>query len=517
MSFHRCDSSPTLAAALVALACSGCPGSAPSTPAAPEPSAAAAASPPRPASPPPAPSPWPVRGFVSFGAAESRCEEASGRASIELVLALEGGERLTDELRVPLVATCGGAPLGADLRLEPEEVAFGAGSAAGARARVELVITDDRRPERDVEVALELRPPPGASVGEPARHRLTVTDDDPLIITTIAGGDQTRYEPEGRMREVVRIGACRALALAGDGTIYFTDARRPRAVAPDGTVRTLPLLKRYPSSSKLLPWGNYRSAEGLALTPTGDALLVADRVNSCVVRVELGSCVVTIVAGDGGALQGAADDQPRMGAIGEPRALAFGPEGTLYMIEARSNQILELDLAGGTRRVVAGGGAPDALGDGGPATSAYLRGPEALCVGRDGAIFISEASGHRIRRVDADGVISTVAGTGSSGAAGDGGPAVEAQLHSPHGLAIDGSGNLFIADTNNHSVRRIDASTGRITTVAGTGSPGLSGDGGPATSAQLQFPEGVTVSEDGLTLFVTDTRNKRIRRIGPPE
>ena len=131
-----------------------------------------------------------------------------------------------------------------------------------------------------------------------------------------------------------------------------------------------------------------------------------------------------------------------------------------------------------------------------------------------GNFYIADASNHRIRKVDSTGTITTVAGTaGEFGFGGDGGPAVEAALYNPRGVAVDSAGNFYIADTRNHRIRKVD-STGTITTVAGTGEFGFSGDEGPATTARLAFPYGVAVDSAG-SLYIADTNNHRIRKLTP--
>ena len=153
------------------------------------------------------------------------------------------------------------------------------------------------------------------------------------------------------------------------------------------------------------------------------------------------------------------------------------------------------------------------LGDGGPAADARLSPPSYTAVDAAGNVYVSDRENYRVRRVDAEtGVISTLAGTGERGYAGDGGPAAAAQLNLPAGLAVDASGNVFVADSYNHRVRRIDAGTGVISTLAGTGERGSGGDGGPAAAARLNLPAGLAVDASG-NVFVADTGGGRVRRI----
>ena len=166
----------------------------------------------------------------------------------------------------------------------------------------------------------------------------------------------------------------------------------------------------------------------------------------------------------------------------------------------------------GVITTVAGNGVGGFSGDGGPATSASLNGPVGVAVDGGGNLLIADNGNHRIRRLAAGtGVITTVAGTGARGFSGDGGPGTSARLQYPTGLAMDGGGNLFIADQQNHRIRRMAAGTGIITTVAGNGVQGFSGDGGLATSAHLNHPTELVL--DGSDVIIADAHNHRIRRV----
>lgn len=151
-------------------------------------------------------------------------------------------------------------------------------------------------------------------------------------------------------------------------------------------------------------------------------------------------------------------------------------------------------------------------GDGGPATAASLQLPRTMAADFAGNVYLIDTYNHRVRRIDRQGVITTIGGTGVAGYSGDGGPAIEARFDTPHGIAADPAGNVYVADPPNQRIRRIDAATGIVTTVAGNGTSGFSGDGGPATAAQLRYPKGVEVSPDG-SLYIADNNNHRVRRV----
>src|SRR5688572_18145227 len=158
---------------------------------------------------------------------------------------------------------------------------------------------------------------------------------------------------------------------------------------------------------------------------------------------------------------------------------------------------------------LAGTGSQGFSGDGGPATQAQLNDPTGIARGPDGALYICDTGNHRIRRVTPDGRIATIAGNGQGGWSGDGGPAIAAQLNEPYEVRFDVAGNIFWVERLSHTVRRLDPKTGIVTTIAGNGTAGFSGDGGPATRAQLNDPHSIGFDQQG-DLFICDVKNHRL-------
>lgn len=188
------------------------------------------------------------------------------------------------------------------------------------------------------------------------------------------------------------------------------------------------------------------------------------------------------------------------------------PFHTMRLLLTLALLVQSVSAAEWTISTFAGNGTPGGSGDGGPATAAQIDNPFGVVRGPDGAIWFCEYTGQRIRRVAADGTISTIAGTGKKGYSGDGGPALQATFNLPHELRFDAKGDLYVVDMTNHVVRKIDMKTKIITTFAGTGVAGYSGDGGPAAKAQFKSPHSIQFGPDG-SLYVCDIGNNVIRKI----
>ncbi|MGE5548948.1 MAG: OmpL47-type beta-barrel domain-containing protein, partial [Bacteroidota bacterium] len=241
--------------------------------------------------------------------------------------------------------------------------------------------------------------------------------------------------------------------------------------------------------------------------PSGRVLYLGDGSRRSTKSI---SAIITTVAGMGmGGYAG--DGVPATAAkLYYPSGVAIGPEGSIYITDQNRIRRVGPD---GIIATIAGTGVGGYSGDGGPAREAKMTISHGVAIGPDGSIFISDTDNNRIRRVDPDGIITTIAGTGVAGYSGDGGPATAAMIDNPYGVAICPDGGIYISDYGNHRIRRVDPN-GIITTIAGTGQQGYSGDAGPATEAMLSGPKGVAVGPDG-SICIADSNNSRIRRVGP--
>ena len=244
---------------------------------------------------------------------------------------------------------------------------------------------------------------------------------------------------------------------------------------------------------------------------SGGNLYVAETSNHMIRKVDT-SGVITTIAGTGA--QGFSGDNGLAAAatLDSPQGLALDSGGNLYIADTHNHRIRRLTVATGFISTIAGSGAAGFSGDNGPALTAELDLPTALVLDPANNLYFADTANHRIRRIDAvTGVLTTLAGNGTQGFAGDSGPATSASIDSPAGLAIS-AGNLYLADTHNHRVRKIALSTGIITSLAGDGTEGFSGDGALASEASLALPRGLTADTVG-NLYLADAENHRIRRI----
>jgi len=356
-------------------------------------------------------------------------------------------------------------------------------------------------------------------IADSYNHRIRKVSPDG-IITTVAGDGFTddysrgRFSGDGGPATSASLNFPVGVAVDAARNLYIADFgnHRIRKVSPSGTISTVAGNGVYkfggdggPAVSASLNW-----PVKVAVDAAGN-LYIADIYNNRIRRVSPSGTISTVAGGGTWAFSG--DGGPATSAsLALPVDVAADAAGNLYIADMNNNRVRKVS-PGGIITTVAGNAAQRYSGDGGPATSASLFLPHGVAVDSSGNLYIADQYNNRIRKVSAGGIITTVAGNGAKAFSGDGGPAANASLAAPVGVAVDGSGNLYIADWGNNRLRKVSAA-GTITTVAGNGIAGFSGDGGPATSASLSWPEGVGVDAAG-NLYIADSNNERIRKVSP--
>jgi uncharacterized protein (TIGR03437 family) len=333
------------------------------------------------------------------------------------------------------------------------------------------------------------------------------------IIRTVAGDGYLQAVGDGLAATSALLFQPWGVALDGFANLYIADTgtNRVRQVGPSGTIRTFAgtgLAGPGPDQTSATR-SNLYSPMSVAPGPSG-TLYIADTNNHRVRAVD-GNGLISTVAGTGVAGRGAEGLPAAQMNLRAPRGVCLDRAGTLYIVDTGNHRVLRV-LPGATQ-IAAGNGSPGDAGDGGAAALAQLNMPGACTLDTAGNLFVADTGSHRIRKVTPAGGITTVAGTGVAGSAGDEGPATAAQLNAPAGIAVEDDGNLFVADTQNHRIRQVTPD-GVIPTVAGQGSPGFSGAGGPAASAQLYGPAGLVLDGAG-DLYFADSGNNRVRRLVP--
>ena len=333
-----------------------------------------------------------------------------------------------------------------------------------------------------------------------------------FIIRTVAGTtDVTEGSPAISADFLIPSG----LAVDAAGNVYVADSwvRRVRKIDSSGLINTVAGTGEWGYRGDGGPAIEARfyasSPRDVAVDANGN-LFVSDTNRYRVRKIDTEGIISTVAgtgewgfSGDGGPATRAR--------IGNPFGVTVDSSGNLFFADASTNRVRKVDTAG-IISSVAGTGERGFSGDGGPATEAQLYFPIALAVAPSGDLYLADRSNQRVRRIDTSGVISTIAGTGERGFGGDGGVATEAQLSNPTGIAIDTSGNVYVADSSNNRVRKI-APSGIITTIAGTGERGSEGDGGPGTSAKIDGPSALAVDAAGNLYLAEHSQSRRIRKV----
>lgn len=336
-----------------------------------------------------------------------------------------------------------------------------------------------------------------------------------FTISSVAGIGASGFTGDGGSATAANLAFPAGITFDNSGNFYIGDTAnsRVRKVDTNGVITTFAGTGDFGDfgDSGVATKAGMNRPYAVAFDKAGN-LYIADTYNDAIRKVAASSGIISTIAGT---TQGFGGDGG--GATGSllntPTALVLDAAGNLYIADTNNHRIRKVGTDGNITTFAGNGNAAD-FGDGGPATSASLNSPEGLAIDNAGNIYVADTASHRIRKITPDGTITTVAGNGSGGFQGDGGPATAASLYYPKGIAVDPlSGNLYIADWLNSRIRVVTPD-GKIYTVAGNGQYAYYGDGGPATSAALRFPWGIAVDASGK-VYVADDENSTIRLLTP--
>jgi uncharacterized protein (TIGR03437 family) len=340
---------------------------------------------------------------------------------------------------------------------------------------------------------------------------LTAASAQSQTITTYAGNGAVSFSGDGGLASSAALNHPKGLAFDGSGNLYIADSDnyRVRQVSPTGVITTIAGTGNnvYSGDGGNPLFASFSDLSGVAVDFSGN-IYIADSSNRRIRKIANG--IVTTIAGIG--VQGfSGDGGPATSAmLGRAEAIAVDTGGNLYYADSVNQRIRKI-ASSGIISTVAGNGVAGYSGDGGPATSASLNFPVGLALDSAGNIYIADANNSRVRKVTPGGIISTIAGNGQEGFSGDGGAAVSASLNLPSDVLVDGGGNLYIADAGNNRIRKV-TSSGQISTIAGTANNGFAGDGGPAAQATLNYPWGLAMDASG-GLYLSEDSNSRVRKI----
>ncbi len=331
-------------------------------------------------------------------------------------------------------------------------------------------------------------------------------------ITTVAGNGTQINSGDGIMAISTGIYYTGGLAIDIAGNLYFADEGNSiiRKVSNNGIISTVAGTGKWGHSGDggLATTATLKNPIGIALDNWGN-LYIADEGNSCIRKVNTAGIITTVAgngtigySGDGGVATSAN--------LNTPYGVAADSKGNFFVADYGNNCIRKIDSTGFIS-TFAGTGVAGFSGDGGIATKAKLYQPYSIAFDKVGSLFIADYYNQRIRKINSDGIITTIAGNGKYGYGGDGGLAINATLLYPSGMAVDTAGNVYIADNNNSRIRMVNGA-GIISTVAGNGTKGYSGDEGQAVSAEIYNPNNVIVDNWG-NLYISDSWNNRVRKI----
>lgn len=338
-------------------------------------------------------------------------------------------------------------------------------------------------------------------------------------IKTFAGNGARGFEGDGAAATGAKLSGPLGLAIDNSGNLYIADQfnHRIRKVSTGGTISTIAgkEVPGYTGDDGTATSATLNNPSGLAVDGSGN-VYIADTKNNRVRKVATDG-KITLFAGDGvaGFVERNSDGtykEAKYAQLNSPTGLALDSSGNVYIADSLNHRIRKVGTDGKIS-TVAGTGVAGYTGDDGMATSATLNHPTAVAVGSGGSLYIADQQNHRIRKITPDGVIKSIAGTGLPGYSGNGGPASLAALFYPTGLAVDASGNVYVADMTNNRIRRI-AEDGTITAIAGTGKFGDTGEDEPALNARIKFPTAVLAATGGK-LYFSDSQNHRVKVLTP--
>lgn len=353
-------------------------------------------------------------------------------------------------------------------------------------------------------------------IADTENHRIRRVDMATGLINTIAGSGEQGFAGDGSLAQAAALNRPFAVALDPAGNIFISDFDNDRIRRVDALTGLIDTFAGSGVDGFFGDGGQARDAQlggprQLAFAANGD-LYFADSGNDRVRRVLADNGLIQTVAGNDSSGFSGDGVSATETSLSFPTGVALDAGGNLYIADRFNGRVRRVDAGTGLISTVAGGAEDGTVGDGGPATAADLGNPARLSIDGAGNLFFSDPGQDRVRRVDSAGTISTVAGTGTFGFSGDGGPAAEAQVDFPEGVAVDGPGNLYLADRFNNRVRRVDSQAGIIETIVGSQEVGFSGDGGPASVATLVTPIGVAFDSAG-NLYIAELENPRVRRV----
>ncbi len=334
------------------------------------------------------------------------------------------------------------------------------------------------------------------------------------LIHTEAGTGHAGYSGDGGLASKAALNEPFDICFGPHNEMYIADASNHcirRVDQKSGLITTVAGCgsKGYSGDGGGATIAKMNEPYGVAADSRGN-LFIVDRLNAAVRYVDAKTGIISTLAGNGTSGYKGDGEPAKFAQLKEPNGLALDARGNLYIADVSDNRIRKVDLKTKIITTICGTGIRKFSGDGGLAVHASIDGARAVDVDRSGNIYICEREGNRIRKIDIhSGNIHTIAGTGAAGYSGDNGPALQAALNEPKWVSVDAYGNVFVVDTENHCIRRIDQKTGIITTVAGDGKQGESGDGSAAKEARMNRPHGCVVHH-GI-LYIADTENHRVR------